>query len=174
MEKHPPDRPVGDPFFAAVRRRHPDVDIVLLPPEPRPAGPALGEDEVGGAADRVAAVAADLTDGLPSPEAVLERRMRYGPAPATVEATARRGGRSPEGYAALLALRARLEDAGWEVGRPAGAAAELLEARRDDLVVTASYAEATGLLAVTVSTVPLRVADRAAARRLVRGNRERT
>jgi hypothetical protein len=24
---------VGDPFFARVRRRHPDLDLVLLPPE---------------------------------------------------------------------------------------------------------------------------------------------
>ena len=23
-----------DPFFGVVRRRHPDIDIVLLPPEP--------------------------------------------------------------------------------------------------------------------------------------------
>jgi hypothetical protein len=25
-----------DPFFAELRRRHPDIDIVLLPPEPPP------------------------------------------------------------------------------------------------------------------------------------------
>ena len=36
--RHPRD--AGLPaFFAAVRRRHPDVDIVLLPPEPAPEQP---------------------------------------------------------------------------------------------------------------------------------------
>ncbi len=28
----PLNRPIDDPFFAEVRRRRPDVDIVLLPP----------------------------------------------------------------------------------------------------------------------------------------------
>jgi hypothetical protein len=28
----PLNRPIDDPFFAEVRRRHPDVDIVLVPP----------------------------------------------------------------------------------------------------------------------------------------------
>ena len=37
MELQPPTAPLP-PFFAAVRRRHPDVDIVLLPPE-APAAP---------------------------------------------------------------------------------------------------------------------------------------
>jgi hypothetical protein len=29
----------ADPFFAALRARRPDVDLVLLPPERGPAGP---------------------------------------------------------------------------------------------------------------------------------------
>ncbi len=32
MELRPPTEPIDDPFFAALRRRHPDVDVVLLPP----------------------------------------------------------------------------------------------------------------------------------------------
>ncbi|MGB0099939.1 MAG: hypothetical protein WBP61_06630, partial [Nocardioides sp.] len=35
------DRPVGDPFWDAVHRRHPDVDLVLLAPgRPGDATPA--------------------------------------------------------------------------------------------------------------------------------------
>jgi len=36
MELRPPTEPIDDPFFAAVRRRHPDVDVVLLPPPDPP------------------------------------------------------------------------------------------------------------------------------------------
>ncbi|MEH3033177.1 MAG: hypothetical protein PGN07_03825 [Aeromicrobium erythreum] len=32
----------GEPWFAEVRRRHPDVDVVLLEPEPRDAAPDPG------------------------------------------------------------------------------------------------------------------------------------
>lgn len=45
-----PDRPSGlvrgrvkDPFWAAVQRRHPEVDIVLLPPEEQPPSSEAGE-----------------------------------------------------------------------------------------------------------------------------------
>lgn len=49
MSLRPASGPVGDPFFAQVRRRHPDLDLVLLPPEaadagtPRPAEPGAEE-----------------------------------------------------------------------------------------------------------------------------------
>ena len=35
MRLLPPETPVTDPFLAAFRRRHPDVDLVLLPPPDR-------------------------------------------------------------------------------------------------------------------------------------------
>lgn len=38
MSLRPAPGPVGDPFFARVRRRHPDLDLVLLPPESADAG----------------------------------------------------------------------------------------------------------------------------------------
>ncbi|MDN5746331.1 MAG: hypothetical protein L0H31_14610 [Nocardioidaceae bacterium] len=43
-----PGSPLADPFFAAVRRRHPDVDIVLLPPanNAEPAGSTQTAPEV--------------------------------------------------------------------------------------------------------------------------------
>ncbi|MDQ4054252.1 MAG: hypothetical protein M3237_16320 [Actinomycetota bacterium] len=45
MELRPPTEPTNDPFFAAVRHRHPEVDIVLLPP-PEPPAPAQAAGEV--------------------------------------------------------------------------------------------------------------------------------
>lgn len=39
-----PAGPTGDPLLDAVRRRHPDVDLVVLPPEPTAAAPALRAD----------------------------------------------------------------------------------------------------------------------------------
>lgn len=41
MSLRPASGPVGDPFFARVRRRHPDLDLVLLPPE-SPDAPEAG------------------------------------------------------------------------------------------------------------------------------------
>lgn len=45
-----PERPSGlvrgrvkDPFWAAVQRRHPEIDLILLPPEVQPPSPADGE-----------------------------------------------------------------------------------------------------------------------------------
>lgn len=32
MNLRPPTATIDDPFFAAVRRRHLDVDVVLIPP----------------------------------------------------------------------------------------------------------------------------------------------
>ena len=44
MSLRPATGPVGDPFFARVRRRHPDLDLVLLPPEAPDAGtPAVAD-----------------------------------------------------------------------------------------------------------------------------------
>lgn len=34
-----------DPFFAELRRRHPEIDIVLLPPQPASAEPDDDTDE---------------------------------------------------------------------------------------------------------------------------------
>lgn len=34
---------VKDPFWAAVQRRHPEIDLVLLPPEEQPPSRASGE-----------------------------------------------------------------------------------------------------------------------------------
>ena len=80
MSLHPAPGPVGDPFFARVRRRHPDVDLVLLPPEPpeagRPARPEPGAEQAL-AADRAEVEAEARQRGIDAP-AVIARGTRPG------------------------------------------------------------------------------------------------
>ncbi len=79
--------PVTDPFFARVRRRHPEADLVLLPPE----GPDTGRSataepgaEEALAADRLAVEQAARERGIDEPS-VLARGTR----PGTVRARVR-------------------------------------------------------------------------------------
>lgn len=68
-----PDPAATDPFFRVLRKRHPDVDVVLLPPtRPRPADPdAWTGDPEAVAADALEALrvlgvslGTDLPDGV--------------------------------------------------------------------------------------------------------------
>ncbi|WP_309647948.1 hypothetical protein [Nocardioides sp.] len=163
MELHPLSDPVGDPFFDVLRRRHRDVDVVLLPPVGRPDGADPVSDEVvSSALLRVEAVARGLwamvapdSDDRPQP------RCTYGTGPESVRATARLVTRRVDGFHVLVALRAELESDGWAVTRPEGPV-ERLVAYLDDLTVTASYAEGSGTLLVELAAESLPVGqDRA-------------
>lgn len=158
-----PGEPIADPFFAAVRRRHPDVDIVMLPPEP-PVGDAepVADDVVRASLIRVTTQAEHLWAAI-APEAVEdpEARLHYGAGPASVRATARVSASRDDGYEVLVRLRHELESHGWEVRRPGGSV-ERLTAIFEELDVTASYAEPSGALMLSVSAESLPVgADRA-------------
>ena len=90
MSLRPASGPVGDAFFARVRRRHPDLDLVLLPPEEsdapgtgRPAAPEPGAEEAL-AGDRVSVEDAARLQGLDG-QAVIARGSR----PGTVRARVR-------------------------------------------------------------------------------------
>ncbi|MDP2774511.1 MAG: hypothetical protein Q8O61_13240, partial [Nocardioides sp.] len=144
-----------------VRRRHPDVDVVVLPPEPPPVPPETPElttdDEVAATLIRVATLARQLwaraaRESTESPEA----RLAYGNGPESVRATARAVTRRDDGFHVLVALRHELETNGWEVTRPPGAV-ERMVGHLDDLTVSASYAEATGALLFEVSAESLPV-----------------
>jgi hypothetical protein len=77
------NRPIDDPFFAELRRRRPDIDIVLLPPEPPPA--EAEEDAERAAADAlhwVGARARQLWGAMP------EVRYRFGSNEASVRPVA--------------------------------------------------------------------------------------
>ncbi|MCW2853757.1 MAG: hypothetical protein JWM84_3421 [Nocardioides sp.] len=164
MELHPVPDPTGDPFFDALRRRHPDVDVVLLPPEPPPPAPddLVDEDLPGATLSRVASLAAQLwATAARDSDVVPEARLAYGDGPGAVRAASRLATRRDDGFHVLVALRHELETHGWEVTRPPGAV-ERIEAHLDDLTVTASYVEGTGALLFRLSSESLTVGpDRA-------------
>ncbi len=174
MELKPLSDPLGDPFFDAVRRRHPDVDIVVLPPVPAATVPAstvpeepVGDDEVAATLIRVATLARQLwASAARESTEVPEARFAYGTGPAAVRGTARLATRHDDGFHVLVALRHELETHGWEVTRPPGAV-ERMVGHLDDLTVSASYAARTGALLFEVSSESLPVGA-ALARELTR------
>ena len=171
MELHPAHRRLDDPFFAPVRRRHPDVDVLLLSPQPAPARPGpAAEEAVSAASSRVAAAAEELWPVVvPGTAERPTGRLRFGDDPGSVRAEVRATVRRGDGVEVLTRLQRHLERHGWQVRRPA-AGLERLAGRREGLELSASYAEDTGalVLAVTGPSVPV---GAEAARRLVRGER---
>lgn len=140
------------PFFAAVRRRHPDVDLVVLPPEPAEE-PSLDDSAVAAVVAEVGAAASEIA-GSP-----VEPRVGPGPRPGTVRVRARAVvSVDPDG---VRALRDRLVADGWEVRRFGPGR---LVGRRDGeqgLHLRASYAEPRGAVLVDVSSPTLPVGERA-------------
>lgn len=162
-------RPLPDPLLEAVRRRHRDVDVVLLPLEgpPRPCAP-VAADVVGASLIRVATAARHLWSAvMPQATTAPEVRFTYGTEESEVRAVARVTTRSDDGRPALAALRHELERDGWDVAHP-GDGLERLHAWLEDLAVSASYAEAAGALLLEVRGGSLPV-GRSRARDLVRG-----
>jgi hypothetical protein len=162
MELRPPGSPVDDPFFAAIRRRHPDVDLVVLPPDPPAEDPLAPVDDadvvravelVGRAAAELWAAVAPLTQADP------ETRLRYADRESDVCVVAQVAEKRSDGYALLVRLRHELEERGWDVLRPPGpdGALERLAAERDGGRLVASYAEASGAVLLSISSAPLPV-----------------
>ena len=165
MEIRPPDAPL-DAFFAPVRRRHPDVDIVVLPStEQVPSAEPVDAARVEAVLDRVAQTAVSVWAAAVGPAAPPAARWRFGPDDGTVVASVRAGATTPDGFGALGALRGALEGDGWRVRRPPGEVARL-SGVRDALRVQASYAESTGALLLEVRSEPIHV-GRVRARELV-------
>jgi hypothetical protein len=159
MELRGPDSPIGDPFFAAIRRRHPDVDLVVLPPEEPAEDPAAAVDDatvrravelVAGAAAQLWAAVAPLSEQLP------ETRVRYADRESDVRAVARVVERRSDGYAVLVRLRHELEERGWSVQRSRGGL-ERIVGELDGGRLQASYAEESGAVVVELSSAPLPV-----------------
>jgi hypothetical protein len=162
MELRPPGSPVDDPFFAAIRRRHPDVDLVVLPAEAPAEEPSAPVDTdtvarvvelVGQAAGHLWAAVAPLTQAAP------ETRVRYAAREADVRAVARVVERRSDGYALLVRLRHELEQRGWVVLRPPSpeSGLERLDAEREGSHLVASYAEQGGAVLFELSSRPLPV-----------------
>jgi hypothetical protein len=166
MKLQPSSAPL-DAFFAPVRRRHPDVDLVVLPaPEPTPSGATVDQAQVLETLERVARAAERLEAAALGSTTAPPAGLGFGPEDGTVVASARAGATTPDGFGALVALRGALEGDGWRIRRLAGAV-ERLSGARGDLRLQASYAEATGALLLEVSSEPMYV-GRARARALVR------
>jgi len=157
--------PIPDPFFEAVRRRHPDVDIVLLPPEEplaEPVGPLV--DDVGlreelGRITRLGQalwrVAAD------SPEPTPDATLVPGLLPGTVQSRVRLVRHDPDGRTLLVRLKDELVDRGWRVDRIPGPV-ERVVAEGERASVTSSYAAGFGTFIVELVSPSLHVgAERA-------------
>jgi hypothetical protein len=148
----PPNEPIDEPFFAAVRRRHPDIDIVLLPAERPPTDPEANADELAAEAlVRVATQARQLWSAIaPGATERPEPRFRFGIDPASVRPISTLSVRRDDGYEVLVRLRHELESHGWDVRRPEGTV-ERLTGIVDTLEVSASYAEAAAVFVFTAS-----------------------
>jgi len=146
------DEPIRDPLFQELRRRHPDIDIVLLPPD-RPAADAEAdaEDNAAEALILVATQAGQLWSAIaPDASGRPEARFRFGNDSASVRPVATLTARRGDGYRVLVRLRHELESAGWHVHRP-DTAVERLTGALAELDVSASYADALGVLVFTMN-----------------------
>ena len=144
---------LDDPFLSAVRRRHPDADLVVLPPgrPPDPSPPLAEHDALAGAALRVGERADALWPMLGEPVPA-DVRWAHGPGTESVVARSRlvRHGQRRE---VLEELAAVLAGAG-EVRRPAGVV-ERLVAEARGTTTSVSWADATGVLVVEVRSAPV-------------------
>jgi hypothetical protein len=142
------------PLLTALRRRHPDVDVVLLEERRGPMPQPVGDAAVARVVESLGRTAADLAGDDP----VGPVRLAYGPEPGTVVARSRTSGRRADGAAELSGLRARLERDGWRVRRLEGDVTRVV-ARLDGLQLRASYASETGFWLLELSSSPLRVGE---------------
>jgi hypothetical protein len=155
------------PFFAAVRRRHPDVDLVLLPPDQPDAehDEPVSADQLANAFDLTTGTATKAWAESVGDGQLPDTRFAFGSDEATVAARARVSARIAS--SPLVPLAAALTADGWEVGQRAGDVVSQLFAHRATMQLVASYAVASGTFVLTASSTPLRVGiDRA--RELVR------
>lgn len=140
--------PVPDPFFDVVRRRHPDVDIVLLPPEPPPlpvTADAVATDRtVERARDRCQGLAAALWQVLvEDPEQPPTADLVPGVATGWVKPRVQEVRHGTGGRLVLVRLEDELRARGWRVDRVPGPIERVL-AGEGEAAVAASYAGATG------------------------------
>lgn len=165
MDLQPTSAPLPEPY-ATVRRRHPDVDIVLVP-RPRAGAPdgeqglEVGEAEVAELRARVEEVVHRLERDLGLDDPARRAAVEPGPARGTVIVRSRAAGLEPGDPGVLERLADALEADGWRLQRLPGPVARLV-ARLDGLRVRASYAPGTGAFLLEVASEPLPVgAERA-------------
>lgn len=147
--------PFLDPFLTAVRRRHPDADLVVVPPEPgRPPRPVAGDEELADASQQVGDLADRLWAALdePVPAGV---HWVHGPGDDTVAARSRLVRAVPP-TDALDRVEEVLAAAGAGVRRVAGAVERLVGRGPERTRARAWRTTGTGVLVVEVESEPLR------------------
>lgn len=165
----------ADPFWSVVRRRHPDVDIVLLPdPPPAPVTDGLPTEDPDQAAARVEAEAAGLWTSLAGDlEPIASARWRSGPTP---ESLVREVTLHADGVDAVrgIGLVSRAADAlaadGWHTLAPPDGVPRVLAGRAAGVgrrEVQVLHAPATSRLVLRLRSEPV-VVGRAAVRALPR------
>ena len=167
FHKVPPSVLDDDPFWSAVRRRHPDVDIVLLPPDTpdhaAPRGQASGPDAVRAAVD--AAFAAwtllrPLAGATGSAEADAPPSVRWdlaGCGHALVVQKALRGLGRDRGAALLREVAFALGRDGWRLRPSSRSGRPVLEAVDGPVRLRAEAGP--GATVLTVSTDALLLSD---------------
>ena len=166
-----------EPFFAAVRRRHPDVDIVLLRGEPD-VGPAdsptqRGDPETVDVAEarrrrtEAEALLDDLLELLASgldqaAEAPVSGWRGSGPGELVAETSVRIPGvGEAAGHEALKVAADNLLARAWRVDRPEGGAPRVT-AHRDRTSVAVTWWPPVAAYGVVLRTDPVRVGAEAA------------
>lgn len=163
-----------DRFFAEVRRRHPDIDIVLLPQDPP--RDDVAEPVPVDAETVIESVEADLASLLPSlardlPTPLPEWHWRPGDRTGSVareSLVATEDVEPVRGLTALSAAERSLVTAGWHVLVPPDGLPRVLAGRPDGAQVQVLYVEPRSRYAVTLRSPSYAVGSDAAAD-LVRG-----
>ncbi|GAA4695769.1 hypothetical protein [Nocardioides nanhaiensis] len=168
------DETSSDPLFAALRRRHPDVDVVLLPPEePAPTHRATEGDDAEVRA-RLAAVElaqarvrSALAPLVPDLAPVAAAAPAFGGTEAQVRGLVRLRGTSEAEPDLVHRLASALSRLGWAArvaGEP-GAVGRVTGVLDDvDLSLTHAAPPASGLVLVVLTGPPLTVGVEAARR----------
>ncbi|NHT18955.1 hypothetical protein [Cellulomonas sp. IC4_254] len=174
----PQDALAQAPLLRVVHERHPDVDVVVLPPEAPAPEPADAPVPVTDAAldaerSRVEAVLAGLLAAAGPADAAPVPRATWRSAPAShvvPVAEARLPIDGPEaGIAVGRALSARLRADGWDGHLDRAGATPLLLAAHDDRTVRVAWLDAAVLVTVRGRDLPVATAT---ARALVAGTED--
>ena len=143
-----------DPFFAALRERRPDVDIVILPPaDPSEPLPEATAAELSRSAQVVDATVAAIAARVPEPTSDGPRWEAYNSE--NVRRWAQLEARTADGDAILAGLDRAFRDARWD-SSVAVKAFHRWTASRAEVQIVGTWSERHHRLVVTVTGQALR------------------